>query len=249
MEVSILTSLIAAGSATGGILIKMAYDACVERIKFKREVLGKFVDERKRTYDEFLKIHKEQVAYQHRLHELTLLGRAGKEVNPQIIEEFPESPLRRLVLVLEEIRRIARTNEIIQISERMVAHHGSTAAALRFFLFEEGDAYGLPLFLASRLREDQELEFISAYRKDLGIGVPKGAKKNYPIIQRPWPVSDAEKILNSHLRHDLRLRKNDKQVNGKEEYTPKKLHEKDMEKVASPKLSAMTLNPVVEDEK
>jgi hypothetical protein len=51
-----------------------------------------------------------------------------------------------------------------------------------------------------RLREDRAREFIAAYRKDLGIGIPEGAPKTYPIAARPWPPESAEGHLRLHLK-------------------------------------------------
>jgi hypothetical protein len=203
MDTSILNSLIAAGAATGGILVKMAYDASIESLKAKRETTGKFAEERKRLYDEFLELHKEELKYQKGLQELTLIARAGKEVKEEIIAEFPQSPLPALVDVLDKMRRVTHTHEIVKVGERIVALHGDASTALRYFMMEESAVYGLPLFLCNKLGEDQALEFISIYRKDLGIGIPKGAEKSYPVIDRGWPIVDAEQQLRRYLRSGI----------------------------------------------
>jgi hypothetical protein len=116
------------------------------------------------------------------------------------METFPDSSMKSLVDALDRVRRIAHTNDIMQICERIVALHGDTRSALRYFLYERNNTYGLPFFLANRLREDQELEFIAAYRKDLGVGLPVGTKKGWPIIERPLPVAEMERVLHLHFK-------------------------------------------------
>jgi hypothetical protein len=143
-----------------------------------------------------------------------------------------------LVNALDEIRRIAHTNDIVRISQRMVALHGDASAALRFFLTDDTMSYGLPFFLANRLQEDQELEFIATYRKDLGLGPPIGARKDYPIVKRPWPLTDAESVLRSHLKHGPR----NTDGNEKEGVTGK-LTEKDAKLISSAKFQVMIIDP------
>jgi hypothetical protein len=89
-------------------------------------------------------------------------------VKNEVLENFPASSMPKLVDALDALRRIARTNDIVRISERIVALHGDACAALRHLLENPDLAYALPLFVANRLREDQELEFIAAYRRSDG---------------------------------------------------------------------------------
>lgn len=206
MDKAILTSVIAAGSALSGIILKMTYDAIIESFKSHKEKRNRFIEERKLIYDEFLEANKDHVAYLKRLQEVTLIARAGKQLTPEVMRDFPESSMPRLVEALEKIRRIAYTHEIVKIAERIVSLHGDASGALRYYLSNESLMYGLPLFLVNRLGEDQVREFIAAYRKDLGMGAPKGGPETFPIIHRDYPIAKstehAEEILRIHLKAD-----------------------------------------------
>lgn len=202
MDTAILTTLIATGAATGGVLLKMAYDAIIESGRRRRENQDRFIDERKRIYDDFLRLNKEQLRYRNRLQQVTLIARAGQQIRPEVLMNFPDSPMEDLTNTLEKMRQVTRTSELVKVAERIIRLHGDGAAALRYYLQHDDLAYGLPLFLANRLGEDQTLEFISAYRRDLHIGPPKGAASDFPIISRGLPISiaEAEEELRSHLQ-------------------------------------------------
>jgi hypothetical protein len=200
MNVNVLTSLIAAGSATGGVALKIAYDSLTEKAKQRRARSDRYIDERKAAYDDFWTRLKAVEAYNERLHELSLIARARLEVKPEVLTDFPSSPLPDLISALETIRRLARTHLMVEVCENIVALSGDAAAAMRIYQTETNLSYGLPYFLAMRLREDRAREFIAAYRKDLGIGLPEGAPKTYPIAARPWPPEFAEGHLRLHLR-------------------------------------------------
>jgi len=232
MDTAIVTTLIASASAVGGVLIKMAYDATIAHKDAKQAVADRFLDERKSAYDRFWTLHKAVVGDGQRLHDLCLIGRAGKKVKPEVIETFPESSMAGLVASLDELRRIAHTNDIVKICERIVALHGDASAALRHFLDDDTIYYGMYYFLANRLREDQELEFISAYRKDLGIGLPVGASEGWPKVRRPLPLPDMEGILHGHVKHGMRKGP----VGWK---FPMVLTEKDVELINSPRFQAV----------
>ncbi|WP_147312152.1 hypothetical protein [Thermomonospora umbrina] len=201
MDPNVLTSLIAAGSGTGGILLKMGYDGAVERIRSRKEKAGLFLEERKAAYVNFLDLNKARLAYRRQLQELSLIARAGKRVKSEVLEEFPDSPMQDLVGSLDGLRRIARTNDIVTIAERVVSLHGDASAAMRFYMTSEELTYGLPLFLIDRFCEDCEREFVAAYRRDLGIGAPKGAQKDFPVVQRALPMSiaDAQILLRAFV--------------------------------------------------
>jgi hypothetical protein len=232
MDTAITTTLIASGSAIGGILIKMIYDSVSAHMESERTNADRFLAERKAAYDQFWSTHKKVVDHAYQLHDLSLLTRAGKDVKPEVIENFPASSMRDLVAALEEIRRVARTSEMVEICQRIVELHGAASAATRHFLDKDDLTYGLPFFLANRLREDQELEFTLAYRNDLGIGLPERASKDWLIVSRPWPSVEAEKILHTHVKFGK-----PKEAVGRQ--FPKPLTEKDMALVDSPKFQAM----------
>jgi hypothetical protein len=232
MDTAITTTLIASGSAIGGILIKMIYDSASAHMESKRTNADRFLVERKAAYDQFWSTHKKVVDHNHQLHDLLLLARADKDVKPEVMESFPASSMGDLVAALEEIRRVARTSEIVEICERIVAMHGAASSAMRHFLDNDDLAYGLPLFLANRLREDQELAFTLAYRSDLGIGLPERASRNWLTVSRPWPSVQMEKIFHAHVKHGI-FKKHD------ERHYPKPLTEQDIVLIESPKFQAM----------
>lgn len=134
MDTAITTTLIASGSAIGGILIKMIYDSVGARIESKCANADRFLVERKAAYEQFWSSQKKVVDHDRQLHDVTLLARAGKNVKPEVIEKFPPSSMGDLVAGLEEIRRVARTSEIVEICGRIVAMHGATSSAMRHFL-------------------------------------------------------------------------------------------------------------------
>jgi hypothetical protein len=225
------TALVASATAIGGIFIKMAYDSIVDHISSRRIQAGKFLLERKAAYDDFLAIHRRQVKSREFLYELSLIARVHKEVEPGVIENAPPSAMGDLVESFQSLRRLARTSRIVEISQRMIALHGDASAALRKFLTDDSLYYGLEYFLACRLQEDQELEFIANYREDLGIKPPVGAPKTYPMADRPWPLPLAERILHVHLN---RWPKEIGQING-----AKSLTEKDLKLLNSPRFKAL----------
>lgn len=241
MDTAITTSLIAAGSALGGVLVKMAYDATIEKIHTKKENWQRFIDERKAVYDEFLRLNKEEFRYRGELQKIALIARAGRQVRPEVLEQFPDSPMSDLVETLEKIRRIARTYEVVQIAERVIRLHGDAATALRFFVQSDSITYGLPLFLANRLGGDQVLEFIAAYRRDLLIGPPKGASGNFPIIDRGMPVSisEAEQNLRIHLRNEPAAARDSESFSPAT--SPKVLTEKDAQLLEKPQYRSLIL--------
>lgn len=232
MDTAITTTLIASGSAIAGILMKMVYDSAGSRIASKRANADRFLAERKVAYERFWSAHKKVVDHNRQLHDVTLLARAGKNVKPEVIENFPPSSMGDLVAALEEIRRVARTSEIVEICERIVAMHGAISSAMRHFLQNDNIAYGLPFFLANRLTEDQELEFTLAYRDDLGIGLPERANKEWLTVSRPWPSVHAERIFHAHVKHGI------SKEHGEQQY-PKPLTERDIALIESPKFQAM----------
>ncbi|GAA1452823.1 hypothetical protein GCM10009602_56500 [Nocardiopsis tropica] len=181
--------------------MKIFYDSLIEGIKSRKEKASLFIEERKEVYDRFLKFHREQAERSVRLYEIALIARVRKDVTKKAYERVSESSLPGLVMALDEIRRLARTSEMVRVAERMVALHGDMAAANRVVMFWESNTYGLPYFLVCCLREDQEREFIHAYRNELGIGPPKGARPNYPIVGREISVAESEKILRLHLKN------------------------------------------------
>ncbi|WP_219502085.1 hypothetical protein [Nonomuraea ceibae] len=239
MNISLATSLIAAGSAMAGILIKILYDGIIEKIKYAKERNAKFLDERKALYDKFLQLHRDVYAYQEKLHDIGLLARAGKIVKPEVIANFPDSPMHDFTSCLQEVRRMAHSIEIIKSAEQMVALRGDAATALKIFLADDSEMYGLPYFLANRLGEDQELEFVAAYRKELGIGPPKGAPKNYPVPSRPWPIDKAQAHFKSFLRHTPKAHIKDSDY---KEGVSKKLTKEDVRLLESPRFKELIKN-------
>jgi hypothetical protein len=225
------TAIIASATAIGGIFIKIAYDSVVGHISSKRIQADKFLMGRKAAYDGFLAIYRQQVKSREFLYELSLIARAHKEVKPGVIENAPPSAMSDLVESFQTLRRLARTNRIVEISQRMIALHGDASAALRKFLTDDSLCYGLEYFLACRLQEDQELEFIANYREDLGLKPPVGAAKTYPMAKRPWPLPLAEHFLHIHLN---RWPKEIGQAS-----SAKSLTEKDLKRLNSPRLKAL----------
>jgi hypothetical protein len=205
MDTTEVAAVIGAASALGGVVLKIAYDSLRERTESKRADADRFLDERKATYDAFWDAHKQVTRDAERLREIALIARAGKAVKEGVLESFPPSGMPRLVDTLDALRRIAHTSDIVKIAERMVALHGDTRAALRHLSENPDTKYGLPLFLANRMREDQELEFIAAYRRDLGVGPLVGSSKDWPVIKRQFPLVMMERAFRAHVRHEPRV--------------------------------------------
>lgn len=231
MQSAEFTAFVASATAIGGIFIKMAYDFASEHISLQHNQADKFLLERKAAYDDFLMIHRKQVKAREFLYELSLIGRAHKEVKPGVIENAPPSAMGDLVEAFQVLRRLARTNRIVEISQRMIALHGDASSALRKFLTDDSLYYGMEYFLACRLQEDQELEFIANYREDLGLKPPVGASKRYPIVDRPWPLPFAERILHVHVH---RWPKEIGQIDA-----ARALTEKDLKLLNSPRFKAL----------
>lgn len=205
MDTTDIAAIIGAASALGGVALKIAYDSVWEHARAKHAADDRFLNERKEAYDAFWLAHKQVTQDAERLRELALIVRAGKDVKDGVLESFPPSSMPTLVDTLDALRRIAHTEEIVSITERMIALHGDTRAALRH-LFENPRAeYALPLFVASRMREDQELEFTAAYRKDLGVGPPLGSRPDWPVVQRRFALGDMEMMFRRHVRHGPRV--------------------------------------------
>jgi hypothetical protein len=225
------TTIVASATAIGGIIIKMAYDSAAEHIGRRHSQADKFLDERKAAYDDFLAAHRRQVKARDFLHDLGLILRANKDVKSGVIENAPPSAMGDLVETFQTLRRLAHTSRIVEISQRMIALHGDASSALRKFVTDDSLYYGLAYFLACRLQEDQELEFIANYREDLGLKPPIGASKEYPRVKRPWPLPLAERILHVHLNQ---WPKESIQVDN-----AKALTEKDVKFLNSPRLQAL----------
>jgi hypothetical protein len=204
MDTLEIAAIIGAASALGGVAIKIAYDSVREHSKAKHANDDRFLNERKEAYDTFWSAHKEVTQDAERLRELALIIRAGKDVRDGVLESFPPSSMPKLVDALDALRRIAHTQEIVSISERMIALHGDTRAALRHLIENPHSDYALPLFVTNRMREDQELEFVAAYRKDLGVGTPRGSRPDWPVIKRPFALADMEMMFRRHVRHGPR---------------------------------------------
>lgn len=200
MDTTEIAALIGAASALGGVGLKIAYDSLQERGRSRQARTNRFLDDRKHAYDAFWSAHKEVTREGELLRELALIARAGRSVKDEVLETFPPSSMPKLVDALDSLRRIALTSGIVTISERMVALHGDARAALRELHENPTRNYGLPWFLASRLREDQEREFVLAYRQDLGLGPPAGSPPDWPVAQRPFNPAEAEALLSLHLR-------------------------------------------------
>ena len=205
MDTTEIAAIIGAASALAGVALKIAYDSVREHAKAKHASDDRFLSERKDAYDTFWLAHKQVTEDADRLRELALIARAGKDVKEGVLENFPPSRMPQLVGALDALRRIAHTQEIVSISERMVALHGDACAALRHLFENPGADYALPLFVANRMREDQELEFVAAYRKDLGVGPPLGSRPDWPVVKRRFPLIDMERSFRRHVKHGSKV--------------------------------------------
>jgi hypothetical protein len=232
MDTTEITALIGAASALAGVGLKIAYDSLRERGRSRQARTNRFLDERKRAYDAFWSAHMDVTREGELLRELALTARAGRSVKDEVLETFPPSSMPKLVDALDTLRRIALTSGVVMICERMVALHGDARAALRQLYENPGHRYGLPWFLASRLREDQEREFVLAYRQDLGLGPPIGSPPDWPVAERPFKPAEAEVILHHHLRHSQGV----EAING---VPVGELSDKDAKVLDNPRIKAM----------
>jgi hypothetical protein len=202
-ETSALTlTLVAGGFTTFGVLAKIAYDGVAARHDRSTQRLERFADDRRAAYDDFLSAIERQQAYVQSLRRLLDRVRAGEtEMTDEEREAFPESPMTDLVAALERVRRLARGYSVITSAEAIVQHFVDMAGASRAALEEPGPNDEITWFLLQRFLEDRVSEFVHGYREDLGLGLPSGAPKRWPVVERERPVSleDSERILRAQI--------------------------------------------------
>lgn len=215
--VPLVSAGIGAATALVAVGLKALYDSRVEHRKLRRENASLFLVERRQAYDRFLQLHRSALDRSNRLRELGLVVRDNG--TPPLAEElaaFPPSSMADLSAALDQIRRLARSYDLVRAAEHMMQLHADLIAAQRKtldavtgggatrereLLPEAKQNDDILWFVLTNHLRDRELEFVYSYRAELGIGDPEGGPKRYPIEQRdrPWPLAVAERIVREHL--------------------------------------------------
>jgi hypothetical protein len=197
-----MLTLVAGGFTTFGVVAKIAYDSVAARRDRRDQGLDHFADDRRAAYDAFLSAVERQRAYDQALRGLLDRARSGEvEMTDEESKAFPVSPMADVVAALDQVRRLARGYSVITSAESIVQLFGDMAGALRAALEEPAPNDELTWFLLQRFLEDRVSEFVHGYRDDLGLGVPSGAPKRWPIVERDRPVSlrDSERVVRAHI--------------------------------------------------
>lgn len=108
---------------------------------------------------------------------------------------FPPSALPDLIAAGNRIELVAGDYSVIQAAQNIIRLFADMTTALKGAMLTPSPDDGIIWFLLQRFEEDREREFVFAYRKDLGLGPPSGAPKDFPIRDRPWPLGDAESLV------------------------------------------------------
>jgi hypothetical protein len=106
------------------------------------------------------------------------------EITDEEREAFPESSLPDLVAALQRVRRLAHGYSVITSAEAIVRLFGDMASASRAALEEPGLNDEITWFLLQRFLDDRVSELVHCYRTDLGLGLPSGAPKGWPMAER-----------------------------------------------------------------
>lgn len=216
--IPLLSAAIGAVSALGGVLLKLLYDRRVERNKQAFDLDARFLSERRTVYDDFLTHHHAQATRSGELRELSLIVRDGGEApRLETLSDFPASRMAELIGALESIKRLARSYALIRSAEQIVRLHGDLATANKKMLEvvtstesrrdltnDEKQQDDILWFVLKNMLRDRELEFVYAYRSELGIGDPHAGPSQFPMEARirPFSLDESEHIVRAHVLPD-----------------------------------------------
>jgi hypothetical protein len=193
---SLMIAIVAGLFTLLGVALKMIYDYLSERARNKRELIHHILPARREAYDAFIEAETRERAYVKRLNELYLRHLAGEvEMNQAEQDGFPPSALPDLIAAGNRIELVAGDYSVIQAAQNIIRLFADMTTALKGAMLTPSPDDGIIWFLLQRFEEDREREFVFAYRKDLGLGPPSGAPKDFPIRDRPWPLGDAESLV------------------------------------------------------
>jgi hypothetical protein len=191
----LLLALVAGGFTVLGVLLKIVFDVIAARRAADAEHVALLAPERREAYERFLGALRLERDFWGEMHKLAEAQGRGEEVEQQRLDDFPRSPMGELMQALDEVRRVARTYPAISSAENIVRLFADMAAASRAAITEPGPNDKITWFLLQRFQDDREREFVYTYREDLGLGPPVGAPKQYPVVERPWPLDAAEAVV------------------------------------------------------
>jgi hypothetical protein len=179
----------------------MLYDYWSERARSRRELHKEILPARREAYDAFIDAERRQRAYIKELDSLYHRHLAGEtEMRQEEQDNFSASALPDLIAARDRIELVAGDYSVIQAAQNIIRLFGDMATARKAAMTSPTSNDDLVWFLLQRFEEDREREFVYAYRKDLGLGVPAGAPKNFPVPSRPWPLGEAEALVMASLQ-------------------------------------------------
>lgn len=190
-----------------GVVLKMLYDYLSDRARNRRELIHQILPARREAYDAFIEAEKRERAYISRLNDLYQRHLAGEvEMTQAEQDDFPQSALPDLIAARDRIELVAGDYAVIQAAQNIVRLFADMTTALKSAMVAPSPDDQVIWFLLQRFEEDREREFVYAYRKDLGLGPPSGAPKDFPIPDRPWPLGDAESLVRQAVSSNRRPR-------------------------------------------
>lgn len=221
--IPLISGAVGAGAALAGVVLKSWFDRRAERQKVDREGATIFLPERKEAYDRFLVLHRQQVQRANMLRKYLLIVRdGGAEPTADELASHPPPVMEEIGNALDTVRRLARSYAVVRAAESMVRLYGDLTAFQRKTLnaaFADGsrrrltkdavECDDISWFVLTNLLRDRELEFVHAYRQELGIGSPAGGPTRFPMEERitpdvwpfsePWSNDFAERIMRKHV--------------------------------------------------
>lgn len=159
---------------------------------------------------------------------ILIIRDGGVEPTPDELASQPAPVMEDVTAALDAVRRLARSYAVVRAAEGMVRLYGDIAAFQGKTLdavFVNGskrqlsragiECDDITWFVLTNLLRDRELEFVYAYRQELGIGSPTGGPAKFPIEDRatpvgwpfdqPWSNDFAEHLMRSQVLPHHRL--------------------------------------------
>jgi hypothetical protein len=202
----LVLALVAGGFTIFGVVIKIGYDVVATRRAARAAGLERFADERRQVYERFYELVQKQLKRDRALYALLEAHyKEGKtEISDEEKETVPPTSLGRLIDTLDEMRRLARIYSVITSAEAILRLLTDMSRAMGAALDNPAPNDEIIWFVLNRMPEDRMTEFVHGYRKDLGIGIPKGAPKTWPVEPREFPMSmsrgQTEALIRAHIR-------------------------------------------------
>jgi hypothetical protein len=201
----LLLALVAGGFTTFGVVIKIGYDAIAARRATKAAGLERFADERRQVYVKFYDLMKQQLQRDRALYSLVQATHKGKTaISDEEKATVGPSLFGELATTLDDMRRLARIYSVITCAEAILRLFLDMTRAAGVALDNPGPNDEITWFVLNNFIEDRIAEFVHGYREDLGLGVPKGAPKTWPVDQKVqfpmnWTRDQAEAIMRAHI--------------------------------------------------